>query len=252
MESAGKKGALWQEKVKDILGDLGIAGETVSPSPARTVEELANLGIIKGYSTIVAAGSEKMANKIVTAIISQKSNRETVLGIIPDNFDSMLAKRVGVKDIREACNALKFRKLETVDACQVEPHKYFLTEGVIENGRSTDVYLTLDQIKAGLPMNKIIIKPGLEIQIQDLSSRNFQGSKKFFRWLFGRKNEEEKDIYSSLFHSKKARIESPDRTITLKVDDEILAKSPIVCHNRPKALKIVVARDTINPKNENI
>ena len=132
MEPAGNK-ASWQEKVKDTLGDLGIAGETVFPSPARTIEELASLGILKGYSTIVAVGSEKIVNKIVTALINQKSNKDTVLGVIPEDYTSKIAKRIGVSDYKEACQALKYRKLETVDACCIEPNKYFMTEAVIDS-----------------------------------------------------------------------------------------------------------------------
>lgn len=243
-EAGNAKTAAWQEKIKDILGDLGIAGETVSPTPARTIEELASLGIIKGYSTIVAVGSEKLVNKIVTALINQKGAKETVLGVIPSDFDGMLARRIGAHDIKEACQALKFRKLQTIDACQIEPNKYFLTEAIIESARATEAYLTLDQIQAGLVFNKIVIKPGLKIQIYDESKQTINKFKQFWAKLLG-KTFDVKDIYSSNFYSKKIKIETLGRISPVKVDDEIITKTPMVCVARPQALKIVVARDTI-------
>jgi len=243
MEPAGKKGTAWQEKVKNILGDLGIAGETVMPSPARTIEELASLGIVKGYSTIVAVGTEKLVDKVVTAIINQKGNKDVVLGIIPQNYDSAIAQKIHISNLKDACHTLKYRKLQTIGICFIEPNKYFLTEAIIDSNRPIETYITIDQMKAGLPFNKIIIKPGLKIEVEDNSTTT--GQKKIFNWLFGRR---EPDIYSSFFKTKKIRIETLDTSIPVKVDDEVIAKTPIVCHNRSRALKIIVARDMINLK----
>ena len=244
MEPASKKGAAWQEKVKSILGDLGIAGETVTPSPARSIEELASLGLVKGYSTIVAVGSEKIVNKIVTAIINQKENKDVVLGVIPDDYESSLAKRIRVTNLRDACETLKYRKLSEADACFIEPNKYFLTEAVIAPNRSTEAYLITPQIKAGLPFDKITIKPGLEITIDDLSTEKTSG-KKIFNWLFGK---QEISNNSSYFHAKTFKIETINETLPILVDGETIAKTPIICHNRSRALKIIVARDTILTK----
>jgi diacylglycerol kinase family enzyme len=240
MEPAGGKAAAWQERVKTILGDLGIAGETVTPSPARTIEELASLGVVKGYSTIVAVGSEKLVNKIVTTIINQKESQEIVLGIIPDNYESSLAKKIKVKDLKDACETLKYRKLETISACFIEPNKYFLTEAILESNRPVDAYITTPFVKAGLPFNKITIRPGLKMYISDNSTQSSKGG--IFSFLFG-KNKQSSDINSSFFHTKRLKIETLDQTMPVKVDDEVISKTPIVCENRPKALKIIVARD---------
>lgn len=250
MEPAGNKSS-WQEKVKDTLGDLGIAGETVSPSPARTIEELASLGIIKGYSTIVAVGSEKIVNKIVTALINQKTNKDTVLGVIPDDYESRMAKRIGVRDYKEACQALKSRKLKTVDAVCIEPNKYFMTEATIESPKAADAYLLMDQIQVGAKFNKITIKPGVKIEIEDENKQNQSNVKNFFNFLIGKKEEGPKNnIYSSLFFSKKVQIETPDTSCSIKVDGDTIAKTPILITHQPKALRIIVARESITNESE--
>lgn len=234
-----------QEKIKDILGNLGIAGETVSPSAARTIEELTHLGIVKGYSTIVAVGQESLINKVITVLVTQKEIKDVVLGIIPTDFNSQIAQRIGVKDLNSACNVLKQRKLEIIDLCLLEPNKFFLTDATIETFFNQEVYFAVDNYKGKALTNKILIKSGLEVFFYD---KTLQGSpvSSFSRWLFGKK---EKDIYSSYFHTKKIRIES-NNTLSLKVSGETIAKTPLVVSNRSRALKIIVARDKIkNDKN---
>ncbi len=236
-----------QEKIKDILGDLGIAGETVSPSSARTIEELTHLGVVKGYSTIVAVGSEMLVNKVLTVLATEKTAKDTVLGIIPNDFETELANKIGVRDIRSACNALKHRKLETINLCLIEPNKYFLTEAIIENTRDDDVFFSMEKLKGRALANKIIIRPGLDIYIHD---KNYEGgsTKKLVGWLFGKK---EKDIYSSYFHKKRIRFEAEKDNLPIKVSGEIVAKTPATFHNRQKILKIIVARDRIKPEEKN-
>lgn len=248
IESAGKKSEVWQEKVKSILGDIGIAGETVTPSPARTVEELASLGIVKGYSTIVAVGSEKTANKIATAIINRHENNDVVLGVIPENYDTAIARKIRVKDLKHACETLKYRKLEVADACFIEPNKYFLTEATIDTIKTVDAYLKTDSIQAGFSFNRILIKPGLTVNVEDSSGGNT--NKSIFNWLLGKKKVSN-DIHSSLFHDKKFKLETPGFSLPIISDGEIIAKTPIILQNRPKVLKIIIARDTIALDNDN-
>jgi len=235
-----------QEKIKDILGDLGIAGETVSPSAARTIEELTHLGVIKGYSTIVAVGSESLTNKVITALAAEKISNEIVLGIIPDDFSNPLAKKIGVSDLRSACETLKFRKLSTIDICLIEPNKYFITSAEITSGKNNVVYFSFEKVKGRALIDNILIKPGLEIFLHD---RNLEGnaSIQFYNWLFGKKRE---DIFSSFFKVKRIRIEAEDASLPVKVSGEIVAKTPVTFHNRSKILKIIVSRDKMRSESK--
>jgi len=240
MESPRAKIIARQEKIKDILGDLGIAGETVSPSAARTIEELAHLGLIKGYSTIVAVGPESLVNKVITVLATQKESKDIVLGIIPSDFNSQIAQKIAIKDLHSACTALKQRKLETIDLCFLEPNKYFITEATIETFFNQEIYFSIDGLKGRALTYKTVIKPGLEIYIFD---KTLQGSPfaSFGRWLFGKK---QKDIYSSFLKTKRLRVESQNN-LPLKVSGETIAKTPFTIHNRSRILKIIVARDRI-------
>ncbi len=228
-----------QEKIKDILGDIGIAGETVIPSAARTIEELTQLGVMKGYSTIVAVGGESLINKIINILATQKISKEAVLGIIPNDFESLIARKINVGDLRSACNALKFRRLETIDICQIEPNKFFITEAMVENPKNRQIYFSLDTMAGSAQTNQIIIKPGLNIYMHDKALEGNAFSR-FVGWLLSRK---EKDIFSSFFQTKKVRFESENANLPIKVSGEIIAKTPATFYNRPRMLKIIVARD---------
>lgn len=232
------------EKIKDVLGDLGIAGETVTPSSARSIEELAHLGAVKGYSTIVAVGSEALVNKVITVLASESLAKDTVLGVIPSDFTSALASRIGVSDLRSACNALKFRKLETMNLGLIEPNKYFLTEAVIESSRNKEIFFSMDKIQGKASAKKIVIKPGLEVILID---QYLEGTTvlKFTRWLFGKK---EKDIYTSSFETHRIRFESERENLPIKVSGETIAKTPATFSNRARLLKIIVARDRLKEK----
>ena len=246
MEAADKKGLLWQEKIKNTLGDLGIAGETVVPTPARTIEELTNLGIIKGYSTIVAVGSEKLVNTVATTIIDHKEANDVVLGVVPEDNTSLIAKKIGVNEDKNACQTLKFRKLSTFDVALIEPNHYFITEAEITSTKTVQAYLSTPHIKALVSFNKITIRPGLEIEIHDNSGKRKGGN--FFGWLTGSSKKVEKDIYYSYITAKKMKIEAINTILAAKVENEVIAKTPIVCQTKPKALKIIIARDTIETK----
>lgn len=239
--SKGKISLRYREKIKDILGDLGIAGETVTPTPARTIEELTHLGVVKGYSTIVAVGSEMLVNKVITVLATEQTAKDTVLGVIPNDFNSNLAKRLGLSDIYTACQALKFRKLESTNLCLIEPNKYFLTEAVIETYRNKQIFFSIEKLKGSALSKKTIIKPGLDISIYD---GFFDGgtSKKFVKWLFAKK---ENDIYSSSFSTKRIHFESEKENLPIKVSGEIVAKTPATFANRSRILKIIVSRDKI-------
>lgn len=230
-----------QEKIKDILGDLGIAGETVTPSAARTIEELTHLGVMKGYSTIVAVGGESLVNKIINILVTQKISKDTVLGIIPNDFESMLAKKINVTDLRSACDALKFRKLETIDLCQIEPNKFFITQAVLENFRGRKILFAMDALTGTAQANHLIIKPGLNIFIYDKALEGNAFSR-LFNWLLGKK---QIDIYSSFFKTKRIRFEAENANLAIKVSGETIAKTPVTFYNRQRVLKIIVARDKI-------
>jgi len=223
------------EAVKNIVISLGIAGETVQVSPARTVTELVNMGIAKEYSTIVAVGSDRLVNQIASII----HETNFVLGIIPIDASEKVTNIIGTADMREACENLKHRKLDIVDLGMIEPSKYFITEAIINAPKTLQAYLELDEAELETPFNSISISSKMHIIINDHSKN--QG---FFYKLGKLLGNSSENVYTSCFSSKKIRVETSD-PLPVIVDGEIITKTPLAIRLKPKALKIIVGRARI-------
>ena len=51
-------GEVFLERLANLTTDLGIAGEMVVPSPAKPIAQLIDIGLTKGYTTLVCVGSD--------------------------------------------------------------------------------------------------------------------------------------------------------------------------------------------------
>lgn len=232
-----------QEKVKFILGDLGIAGETLVPSPARTIEDLVNIALDKNYTTIVAAGSDRHLNK-VASILKILGQNKIALGLIPLDKDSLIALQINADHLVAACENLKYRRLKTFGMTCLEPNKYFLTETYIHTGRPQPFRIDLN---SGLSINSeltdIIVNAKSQILLANTRSSNNLLSR-FSRWFLGK---DQKDIDTSIFRSHQIRIQSTP-SLPIVLHQEIIAKTPVVFHYLPNALQIIVGRDTVKPE----
>lgn len=230
-----------QEKIKDALGFLGIAGETVTVSPARTVEELTNMGLAKKYSTIVAVGGDRLVNKIA-AMLQEKDH---VLGVIPLDASAEICNLIGTNNVKTACENLRFRKVKNVDLSYIEPNKYFLTNINIISSKPLNCQIEVDSCDFKATATSIILEPDLTLNLQDTSLAG-GAFKKAFNWLFGQKTE---DKNTSIFKGKRIKIDTSE-SLPVLVDSEVIAKTPIVVRVKPKVLKIISGRDKIEANNK--
>lgn len=236
----------FQENIRKTLGNIGIMGETVTVSPARTTEELVDIGLNKNYSTIVAVGSDRHINKIASFI----KNKNCALGIIPINCSILIYQLIGTSDVKEACEILKYRRLKVINMGAIEPNKYFITQAEIHFPHSTNVTITIinpgyDSYKAEMPVSEIIISRNLYLLTTDkTNSQNPISS--FWSWLTNKKTP---DNQSSILRGKKIKIETPE-PMPIYLDGEIIAKTSAVATLYPKALKIIGKPDRIKEEQE--
>lgn len=111
-----------QERLKNRLKELGIAGEFVKSLGEGDVTKLTHLGIKKGYKTIVAVGGNGTINEVINGV----GKSEVAVGIIPIGYKNELAKTLGIPDWQSACNILAARKIETLDI-GIVGKSYFIT-----------------------------------------------------------------------------------------------------------------------------
>lgn len=221
------------QKLRDILTNLSIVGEVVSASPARTPEELAMMGMTKGYSTIVAVGSDVHINRVATAIVGR-----AVLGIIPINASSLVTEIVGTSDMKEAAETLKYRKLSLQSTVLIEPETILFLDGEITSSNLSKASLIIDnKVRAHAYFNKLRIDRFLNITLE--SAHEIEGKK--FLGLFGTSPQVVRS--ESFFHGKNIRIVT-DPVLPLTIVGEQVERTPLQLRLIPESLKVITKRGT--------
>jgi len=124
--SGGGKINKVQDKLKDRLKELGIAGEFAKSTGPGDVARLTRMAIERGYKTIVSVGGDGTINEIINAI----GDARVALGIIPMGSTNELASMLGIPDWQVACNILATRKVEELDLGLIND-KLFVTAASI-------------------------------------------------------------------------------------------------------------------------
>lgn len=223
------------QRLRDILTNLGIAGEMVAASPARSPEELAAMGIEKGYSTIVAVGGDFHVNQVATTVMNR-----AVLGIVPVNATEQVTGLVGVNDIRSAAETLKQRRLNQVNCVLMEPDIPLFLEAEILPPRLAKINLVIDnRVRAFAYFNRAAISRNLEITIE---STHLTEPKKVFG-LFSVGGNVIKS--ESLFHGRTVRIVT-DPELPLLVSGKTVVTTPVQLRLLPESLKVITRRGTVS------
>ncbi|MCX6809389.1 MAG: hypothetical protein NTZ65_01405 [Candidatus Berkelbacteria bacterium] len=228
------------EKIRDIAREFSIQGENAQASPARSPEELVQIAIEKNYTTIVAVGDDSHVNKIVSAIINAKALYTVALGIISSDPNSILYERWGFKSAEEACETLKFRKLEKFTLGLVEPNHYFLSSARIECPNPTRIVLEVDHWKAEAIIDRLEISNNLYILLERyLQEKSI--FKSAFNWLTGK---EQSSADRSIFKGKIIKIKS-DNPLPILIGNEVVSKTPANVYRKISALNIICKRDKV-------
>ncbi|MFA5157856.1 MAG: diacylglycerol kinase family protein [Patescibacteria group bacterium] len=110
------------EVIKDYLSGLGISGEFVIPDRIRPARDLAEQGVFKGYSTIVAIGSDDLIDEVAAVMLS----KQQAFGIVPLKASDNILKTIGVTTWEEAATSLRYRKItDTRVGILNEKHVFF-------------------------------------------------------------------------------------------------------------------------------
>lgn len=236
-------------KIKELCADAGIAGESVSPSPARTIDELAQIGSSKGYSTVVAVGQDNFFNKVASSLINHALHTKTtdhkiILGFVPWYPEkSFIAKMFGIVSHVQAVETLKFRKLTPIIPAVISPHKFFISPIKIKTPRRSQIRIVTSDFDTHLNVTDVEISSDIELTCFDST---FGGSalQKGMLWLFG------KSIVNrskSIFRHKQFTIESPT-PLPVNLQGETIAKTPITVSGGNQVLHAITSRDRIVSK----
>ena len=225
-------------QIKEYLSTLGIAGEMVTPTQARTVEDLVNLAVAKRYSTVIAVGTMELINQVARAL----EPFDVVFGIIPTKDNPDITRLIGAATWKDAADQLKRRRWLPVRLGLLNGSLCFLTPATIFLADSTHFTLTCDDFTAQGSGGTITVSPlrGGELEESSLlveitrkpRRRNLLGS------LFGQRPE----------GPTESRFDLPSFELTtsdpapVNVAGTDLCSTPVRCEPQEKAVKLIVAK----------
>lgn len=221
------------EHVRTLLTNYGIAGEFVTTSPARSIEELAELGVAKKYSTIVGVGSDMLVNRLASLL----AGTPYVFGAIPIQHPRALELITGITTLEEAAEALKYRRIISVPITRIEPNKFLLTEATIHLPKPTNARIQIDDAQIDALCTDIRIAGNGRVIIENTGNTD-SGIAGIWRWMSGQATV---DPAPSSFTGTRIAIEF-DGTYTAHVGTDVIAKTPLAATVLPGVLKIITKR----------
>jgi hypothetical protein len=225
-------------QIKELLSNLGIAGEMTSPIPGKAVEDLVQLAVAKRYSTIVAVGGMELINRIARAI----EPHDIVFGIIPSMEHPDITELIGVSDWKSAAEQLKRRRWQSVKLGLINGETCFLTAATIMLEKDQVFELVAPGFTIKGMGGMITINPlrnsesasGLVVDIEPLEAPK----KGLFSSLFGKKTEMPEESH---FTVPKFTLRT-NQSQPVWVANTSLAQTPITCTTQEKSLKLIVGK----------
>lgn len=236
------------EAIKDYLVGLGISGEFTFISAVQNAEELTELGLKRGYSTIVAVGADDLINSVANKMIG----RPEAMGVIPLQASNPMLSLLGSTDWKEAAETLRFRRIREMNIGKTASGEHFLTH--LKLGLKNPMEITLefkDFIVQAWVKNLIIANHHPEIEklgpefldVVIESTKKDEGS--IFKLL--------KSIVSpkirtngknmSLIRARSLRLFSK-KPIPLMAENKIIAKTPQLVETSDEILRIIVSKSS--------
>lgn len=219
------------------LRGYGISGEVVFANPARPAREITKVALKKGYSTIIAVGSDRVINGVVEAVQSTKA----AMGIIPINAHPRVKELIGTIDPFEACEILRHRQLINTDVTFIDPGQHFLTEAKVEITGEQPVRVHVDDAIIETRVTDLILLGNGTIELID-SRLGRSILTRSVDWLLGKDNP---PANISRLKGKYIKVETL-KPLPIKIGTDIIGKTPFIAAVKPKCLKLITKRGILS------
>jgi len=235
------------EAIKNVLLELGISGEYNYISNAQPAEKLVDLGLSRGYSTIVGVGSDDLINSVVNRMIGRKE----AMGVIPLEVSKPMSTLLGVDFWKDACEALRFRRIKEMYVGRTANGEHFLTEAHIDSGKPVDLTIEFkDYIVQVLAKNFMISNyyPGIKkigadyldviIESQPVVSSSFLNQ---FKSIFSPKITNNGSRSMSVIRARSMRVFTK-KPVSIISGEKMIAKTPQLVESSDEMLRLIVSR----------
>lgn len=234
------------EAIKSTLSELGISGEYNYILPSQSAEELAETGLRRGYSTIIAVGSDDLINSVANCMIGKKE----AMGVIPLDISNSMANLLGTNGWREACESLRFRRIKEMFTGRAANGEHFLAEIYLNLPHSTEITVEFKNYVIQVLTKNFMISnfhPGikkisgdyLDVIIES-EPKASQGLVNQIKSLFVQKITVDSQRMS-IIHAKSMRIFAK-KPIALLAGGKVIGKTPQLVESTESMLRLIVSR----------
>ena len=243
-----------QEDIKALLQKYQVAGEFVTLSLAEKPQDLAKIGLRRGFTTIVAVGNDSLINQVAAGLI----NTDYALGAIPTNPNSPFLKMINAQDYEQACQALPYRRIIKIDTAVINRTHSLITQAKIEfknkqpeliqvnfdNYYRTEVRLSEITISnIGIKLDPKSIKAALTDNLVDIYIPA-KSEIKAGIWSIFNNLKKENQQKGSIFHVKKSIIQAR-KPIKMVLGKKSIAKAPFQIESLAQSLNLIVQREKV-------
>jgi len=240
------------EEIKDCLSDLGISGEFVIPDKIRPARDLAEQGIFKGYSTIIAIGADSLIDEVAAVMLA----KQQAFGIIPLAASENIFKIIGAKSWEEAAANLRFRRISETRVGIINEQHVFFSFCQVELDRPSAVTIEFEDFLLQAKARELYVAnrfPGLkkkdesklDIILRSVEPKSGGIWSRLKKMVIGVGGQINKELELSLLHSDGVRIFSP-RQLLISVDGGISVKTPATFGVSQKTIRLITKRNLNN------
>lgn len=249
LEPQKEKTSRFAERLGDQLTDLGIAGEMVTVSALKTIDDLLGIGITKGYATLVAVGSDRHIHDVINHLMHRPASERPVLGMIPTERDSDVASLIGTSTLGSSLETLKLRRLAHATLAHIGPGvagpSYLLTRATVTPPRPILVRATVDDATIETRARLIAVTGDGQLKIETAAGTG-QRVRTWLAWLVGTTLPAHTESY---LHGNQIEL-STELPLPLIRSGVTIATTPAHVRTIRRALRLIVARATLSLKDQ--
>lgn len=235
------------EAIKDQLARIGISGEFSYVTSMQSASDLAEIGLKKKYSTIVAVGGDDIINPIADKVVGTAE----AMGIIPLEASEKIENLIGAKNWKDAIDILRFRRIKEIHLGMTGNGRHFITSAELELKKSTEVtiefkgYIVQAKVKnltiSNIEPNKEKLRPEyLDVIIESDLAKD-HGFRGIVSSLFGPAKILEKNL--SIFRARSMRIFT-NKSLIMTSGGSVISKTPQYVESTDTFLRLIVGKHT--------
>lgn len=222
-------------KLESHLLELGIKGRTARMSPLKNLHDVVDEAVRQGAQTIVAVGNDATFSQLINA----SAHTNLVLGFIPTDNKSGMARILGIPPLEAAADVVSARIIKRLDVGKVN-NNYFIDSVEIEDPEQATI--SWGNFRLG-------INPGNRATICNIGFSASYLNGKLFSPTDGQLDVVisplKKRLLPTRLPAKRLKIKDKGEALSLLLDNNLVVKTPATVEVVPLKIKVIVGSDRL-------